>query len=80
MRLITLNSVNSEKNNLCTLRKDEKNGCGRAIDRISHRRLQCKSEQILHIGIIQRRHTLTVMQSNLDPKQQTDKNSIIEHI
>lgn len=69
-----------EKKNLCTLRKDEKNGCGQATDRISHRRLQCKSEQIPHISITQRLHTLTVMQSNLDQKQQTDKNSIIEHI
>lgn len=68
------------KKNLCTLRKDEKNGCGRVTDRISYMRLQCKSEQTPRISVLQRLHTLTVMQSNLGPKQQTDKNSIIEHI
>lgn len=68
------------KKNLCTLRKDEKNGCRQVTDRISHMRLQCKSEQTPHISVIQRLHTLTVMQSNLGQKQQTDKNSIIEHI
>lgn len=52
MHLKTLNSVNSEKKNLCTLHKDEKNGCGQVIDRISHMRLQCKSEQTPRISVI----------------------------